>query len=244
VVNSALMPAALVSGTLQIAILTGPNLVLANDGGLDLVAIAGIARIQKRNPRSKLVIRTGLDIAKPADLKGRKIGVPGINSSLDLVFKKWLMDRNVRPSDLTEIETPFAQMADLLKAGQLDGAIPLEPALSRITDSGIGVATFDVQSEVNPDFLASFWGATRDWAMQNREILAAYRAALADAWIWIKAHPDDVNAIEKRRLGYVDPRGPAIALDLKPADFQFWIDLCREVGMLHQPSDPAAVVFP
>src|SRR5882757_3657753 len=39
VVNSALMPAALVGGTVQIAILTGPNIVLANDGGLDLVAV-------------------------------------------------------------------------------------------------------------------------------------------------------------------------------------------------------------
>jgi NitT/TauT family transport system substrate-binding protein len=243
VVNSALMPAALVGGTVQIAILTGPNIVLANDGGLDLVAVGGIARIQKTNPRSNLVTRSELKITKAEDLKGRKIGVPGINSSLDLVFKKWLLDRGVQPRDVTEIETPFAQMTDMLKGAQLDGAMPLEPALSRVVDSGAAVKTFDVQSEVNPDFLASFWASTREWATQNRPTILAYRAALVDAWDFIKQHPDEVNDIEKKRLYYVDPRGPSIALDLKPADFQFWIDLCQQVGVLHQSADASRIIF-
>jgi NitT/TauT family transport system substrate-binding protein len=242
-VNSALIPAALVGGTMQIAILTGPNIVLANDGGLDLVAVAGIARIQKTNPRSNLVTRAALKISKPEDLKGKKIGVPGINSSLDLVFKKWLLDRNVPPSEVAEVEAPFAQMTDMLKGGQLDGALPVEPALSRVVDSGAAVKTFAVQSDVNPDFLASFWAATRDWAAHNRPAIIAYRAALADAWEFIKQHPDEVNAIEKKHLGYVDPHGPTIALDLKPADFQFWVDLCRQVGVLRQPMDAAKIIF-
>jgi len=243
VVNSALMPAALVSGSVQIAILTGPNIVLANEGGLDLVGVAGIARIQKTNPRSNLVTRPELKISKPEDLKGKKIGVPGINSSLDLVLKKWLLDRGVKPSEVTEVEAPFAQMTDMLRGGQLDGALPVEPALSRVVDSGAAVKTFAVQSDVNPDFLASFWASTRDWATKNRGTVIAYRAALADAWEFIKTHPDEVNAIEKKHLGYIDPHGPSIALDLKPDDFAFWIDVCRQVGMLHQPMDPAKLIF-
>lgn len=243
VVNSALMPAALVGGTVDIAILTGPNIVLANEGGLDLVGVAGIARIQAVNPRSNLVTRPALKISKPEDLKGKKIGVPGINSSLDLVLKKWLLDRNVKLSDVTEVEAPFAQMTDMLRGGQLDGALPVEPALSRVVDSGAAVKTFAVQSDVNPDFLASFWASTRDWAVKNRPTLVAYRAALADAWEFIKTHPDEVNAIEKKRLGYVDPHGPSIALDLKKADFEFWIELCKQVGVLHQSMDAATLIF-
>jgi NitT/TauT family transport system substrate-binding protein len=243
VVNSALMPAALVGGTVQIAILTGPNIVLANDGGLDLVAVAGIARIEKSNPRSNLVTRAALRIGKPEDLIGKKIGIPGINSSLDLVFKKWLLDRSVDPRAVGTVEAPFAQMSDMLKGGQLDGALPVEPALSRIVDSGAAVKTFAVQSDVNPDFLASFWAATRDWATQNRPMILAYRAALNDAWDFIKQNPDAVNVIEKKYLGYVDPHGPSIALDLTAADFRFWTELCRQVGMLHQPVDAAKLIF-
>jgi len=243
VVNSALMPAALMAGTVQIAILTGPNILLANEGGLDLVAIGAIARIQKSNPRSSLVTRAELKIAKPEDLKGKKIGLPGINSSLDLVLRKWLMDRHVKPSEVSAVETPFAQMTDLLKGGQLDGAMPLEPALSRIVDSGAAVKTFDVQSEVSPDFLGSFWAATRAWADANRATIGAFRAALGDSRDFIAQHPEAVVAIEKKRLGYVDPRGPSLAFELKPTDFQFWIDLCRQVGVLRQPMDAEKLIF-
>jgi len=28
------------------------------------------------------------------------------------------------------------------------------------------------------------------------------------------------------------------------ADFQFWVDLCRQVGVLHQPVDAAKIIFP
>src|ERR1019366_3804665 len=101
------------------------------------------------------------------------------------------------------------------------------------------VKTFAVQSDVNPDFLASFWAATRDWATQNRPVILAYRAALNDAWDFIKQNPDAVTAIEKKHLGYVDPHGPSIALGLTSADFQFWVGLCRQVGVLHQPVDAA-----
>src|SRR5208337_798651 len=98
----------LTAGSLTISVLTPPNLLLANEGGLDLVAIAGVARIQKSNPRSNLVTRTGAGIAKPEDLRGKKIGVPGIDSSLDLVFKTWLKEHGIPLDQVTSIEAPFA----------------------------------------------------------------------------------------------------------------------------------------
>ncbi|HEX4193760.1 MAG TPA: ABC transporter substrate-binding protein, partial [Stellaceae bacterium] len=66
--NGGVTPQALVSGTVQIAFNTGPVLVLAKDGGLDLVVFAGLSRIQKINPHSALVTRAGLTVTKPADL--------------------------------------------------------------------------------------------------------------------------------------------------------------------------------
>ena len=241
--NPALAPAALTAGSLDISILTPPNLLLANEGGLDLVAIAGVARIQKANPRSSLVTRTGLGIAKPEDLKGKKIGVPGINSSLDLVFKAWLRQHNIPLDHVTSVETPFAQMPDMLKGGQVDGVISMEPLLTRIVASGAGARTFDVQSEVNPDFLGGFWGTTRDWATSHRPAIAAFRAALHDALDFINDHPDDARAIEQKYIHYVDPSPLSVRIELVPGDFEFWIKICAELGQLHQPADPARIVF-
>ncbi len=242
--NPALAPSALTAGSLDIALVTPPNLLLANEGGLDLVAIAGVVRVQKTNPRSNLVTRTGENITKPSDLKGKKIGVPAINSSLDLVFKAWLKQNNVPLDQVTSVETPFAQMPDLLKSGQIDAAMSMEPLLTRIVAAGSGVRTFDVQSEVNPDFLGGFWGTTRDWATSHKTLIEEFRASLREALTDIAAHPDEAKAIEKKYIGYVDPSPLSVRVDLVPADFEFWIDLCVAMGQLHQRVDPAKVVFP
>ncbi len=242
--NPGLAPAALSAGSLDISVLTPPNLLLANEGGLDLVAIAGVARIQKSNPRSNLVTRVGGGVIKPEDLKGKKIGAPGINSSLDLVFKTWLKEHNVPLDQVTSVEAPFAQMPDMLKSGQVDGVISMEPLLTRIVVSGTGVRTFDVQSEVNPDFLGGFWGTSREWAEAHRPAIAAFRASLHEALDFIRDHPDDAKTVEQKYIHFVDPSPLSVRIELTPADFEFWIRICSDLGQLHQKADPARIVFP
>ena len=53
--TTSLSPPALMSGSLQIASNSPPLLLLANDGGMDLVAVAGVAAMDEKHPRSSLV---------------------------------------------------------------------------------------------------------------------------------------------------------------------------------------------
>jgi ABC-type nitrate/sulfonate/bicarbonate transport system substrate-binding protein len=116
--------------------------------------------------------------------------------------------------------------------------------LTRIVASGAGVRTFDVQSEVNPDFLGGFWGATRDWSTAHRPAVLEFRAALHDALDFIRDHPDDAKTVEQKYLHYVDPSPLSVRVELVPADFEFWIKICTELGQLRQPADAARIVFP
>src|SRR5690242_7059251 len=75
--SSSLVPAILESGGVQIGINTPPNLLLAVAGGLDQVAIAGAARLKSTDPRIGLVTKPGLQVTKPADLAGKRVGIPG-----------------------------------------------------------------------------------------------------------------------------------------------------------------------
>src|SRR5580704_16492161 len=52
--NPSVVPPMLVSDSVQISYATPPNLLLADDGGLDLVAIAGGARLVKTNAKISL----------------------------------------------------------------------------------------------------------------------------------------------------------------------------------------------
>lgn len=241
--NGGVMPQALVSGTIQIGFNTGPVLMLAEDGGIDLVVISGVSRIQKINPHSALVTRAGITVTKPTDLIGKRVADPGIDSSLDLVMKKWLLDGGVKPAQVTVVELPFQLMGDNLKSGQIDAAFPVEPMLGRILASGDGTKSVDIQSAVNPDFAATFWSATRDWAGAHPQAITAFREALGDALAYIRDHPDDAKAIALKYFHYNDPSPPEASLAVKLSDLRFWVDICEELGLIKKPVDVAALVF-
>ena len=70
--SSSMAPAILNSGSLQIAINTPPNLILAVAGGLDQVAIAGAARLTKENRAYRPRDEAGLDGARGRGPQGKK----------------------------------------------------------------------------------------------------------------------------------------------------------------------------
>jgi NitT/TauT family transport system substrate-binding protein len=237
--TTSLSPPALMSGSLQIASNSPPLLLLANDGGMDLVAIAGVAAMDEKHPRSSLVTRSGFAATKAQDFIGKKIARPGINSAIDLVLKKWLVDHGVALNQVTLVETPFTQMGDMLKAGQIDAAFELEPLRSRIIDSGAGQKSVDIFSETKPHILASMYASSRSWAESHRDELKAFRASLKDAAAFQKDHPDEAREIQKKYVGAASTPD-ALELELDPADFDFWIGVLHQLKLLQQPPPSAA----
>jgi NitT/TauT family transport system substrate-binding protein len=237
------VPPMLVSDSVQIAYATAPNLLLADEGGLDLVAIAGGARLVKTNAKISFVTRTGVTVEKAGDLKGRKVGVPGFNSIIDMFLRKWLMTHNVPVAQVSIVETPMLQMGDLLKSGQIDAATPIEPIRGRIVASGAAARSVDFFSEVNPDVLGSFWMSTRDWATKHKAEVDAFRASLLDGIAFINAHPDEAHASEQKGMGFVDPTAMAtFATTLDAKDFEFVAKLGLELGVMKQPVDASKLI--
>ncbi len=238
-----IVPPMLVSDSVQIAYATPPNLLLADEGGLDLVAIAGGARLVKSNAKISFVTRTGVTVEKAEDLKGRKVGVPGFNSIIDMFLRKWLMTHNVPVAQVSIVETPMLQMGDLLKSGQIDAATPIEPIRGRIVASGAAALSVDFFSEVNPDVLGSFWMSTRDWATKHKAEVEAFRASLLDGIAFVKAHPDEAHASEQKDMGFVDPTAMAtFATTLDAKDFEFVAKLGLELGVMKQPVDASKLI--
>ncbi len=237
------VPPMLVSDSVQIAYATPPNILLANEGGLDLVAIAGGARLVKSNAKISFVTRTGVTIEKAEDLKGRRAGIPGFNSIIDMFLRKWLITHNVPVAQVSIVETSMLQMGDLLKSSQIDAATPIEPIRGRIVASGAAARSVDFFSEVNPDVLGSFWMSTRDWATKHKTEVAAFRASLLDGIAFINEHPDEARAIEQKAMGFVDPTAMAtFATKLDPKDFDFVAKLGVELGVMKQPVDAAKLI--
>lgn len=237
------IPSVLIAGSIQIGEATPPNLLFAVDSGLDLVAIEGAAHFEKSQPKVSLVTRPGVTVTNAADLIGKKVGVPGFNSIIDLVLRKWLLDHNVAIKQINLIETPLLSIGDMLKSRQLDAGAPLQPVLGRIVASGSAIKSIDFVSEVAPDMLESFWMVKREWATSHRSDIEAFRAAMADSVAFIKDRPDQAKTIEQKVLGYIYPEEVEYQLKIKPSDFDSMIGIMKQLDMLHQPIDESKLVL-
>jgi NitT/TauT family transport system substrate-binding protein len=239
------MPAAIIADTLQIGANTATLFLPAVENGLDLVAVAGGTHLLKGNETLSLVTSKVVTVKSGKDLIGKRIGVPGINSVADVMFRKWLKNSGVNLADVTFIETPFPQMSDLLRAGTVDGVLAVEPIRSRIVGAGVGARIpEEYYVAVSPDSILAFWIATTAWAKANPDVIAKLRGCLADGIAFIKTNPEDAQAIEKQYLGFNSPVYPTMTASAKASDFQFFVDLAREFGLVRKIIDVNTLVVP
>ena len=136
--------AALVGGSIQLAVSTATGLLQAVEAGIDLAAIMGVTRHRKDAPIASFVRRATLAYQGPASLQGRVIGVPGLNNILDVLVRKWLRSHGVSSANSRFVEAGMGQMRDLLKAEQIDAAPIVEPFRSLVIRDGIGVEELEL----------------------------------------------------------------------------------------------------
>jgi NitT/TauT family transport system substrate-binding protein len=242
------LAAALFANTVQIAQTTATTFALANENGLDLVVIAGAGIQTEVNPRQVLV-RPAANIKTPKDFVGKKVGTPGINGALDIMFRKWLRVEGVDPSRIQYVETAMPRMGDLMTQGQVDAVLPVEPFRTRMMQAGIATPAGDYITSVNKITLLSFYISTRPWAEAHPQAIAAFRDLLKQGQDFIAAHPDEARAVEAKYLKLppaVVGLLPFTATDIAvpPARLQFWLDTAKEFGVTKDDPDAAKFIVP
>ena len=237
------IPAAIVADSLQIGMGTGSMLVQTAEAGLGLVALNGASRFRKSNSIVSLVARSGEKIQKPEDFKGKKVGVPGLNSMLHVLFQKWLLDNKVPLNQVTMIEAPFPQMNDMLKGGTIDAAVAIEPFRTRIVSGNTGYRVADYVTDVQDNVLAAFWMAKADWAKANPQAVRAFRAAYDEALAWCVKNPEEAKQLQVKYLGFPSPVVPSYSSSISPEDLEIFEQAGRQVGMLRGPVDVRNLVW-
>ena len=242
VVNN--IPSAIVAGSIQIGMTTVPTLLQADDGGLNLVLVAGAARHTKEHPFISLLVRNGVNYSKPSDIIGHKVGVPGINSVIDVMFRKWLINNHVPLDKVKVIEAPLPQLPDVLKSGSIDYLAIVEPFRTKVVATHIGKVAAEYFAEVNPNVFVSGWIASADWANAHKDTIKNFRASIDEGLAFIRAHPDEARKIEKKYIGYNSPRFPTFSNSAKPDDLNFYLKIGNELKLYRTKLDPDKIVFP
>ncbi len=239
---------AMAGGSLQVGTLTPPVFLLANEGGVEIQIVSGATLQAKSNITAGVVAKEGAAIKSPADFKGKKVGVPGLNGVNHVTFMKWLKDRGVDPKQVVFVESFFAQMGDMLKGGQIDAALPVEPFLGRMIQSKIGYLVAPYTAEVADSYLESFYVMTRQFTQQNPKAARDFKEAIGEAVSWVATNEEGARKTQITYLKLPEAvamsiRMPTLTVDVKPAEMQFWVDLCKDFGITKGTATVQQVLF-
>jgi NitT/TauT family transport system substrate-binding protein len=241
------VPAALIGGSVQLGTVTPSVMLLAVDGGLDLVVIAGGAVNDIHNPNAGVVARAGVAIQSAKDFEGKRVGVPGFGAYMHVMFRRWLTEHGADDRKVHFIEVPLAQEADLLRSGNVDAVVSGEPFFNRIIQSKVGYLVAPFFTEMPDGLYMMYFAATRDWASRNPALLTAFRAALEEASVFLASHPAEARQIVGKYT-HLPPEIvntlvlPSLRLEVPVADLRYWADTLLTQGVIRSRLDATRLV--
>ena len=244
------IPTALVGGSAQIGGIQTILLIQANDGGLDLVTVAGTEPYPAPYMQG-LLAREGSGIKTLQDMPGHTMGSPGIGATMDILARELMIRAGVDDSKVARVEVPLPQMADALRNGSVDSVVSVDPSYSRAVEAGARPVA-DWNSLIPRGTFLSLYATTRDWAQANPQTLAAFRASLQEAYAFI-AKPENEAAVRESFTRWTHlpanvvaatklPHGLTVAVT--PESLQFWAEVAKDQKLTQNPVDVKSLIAP
>jgi NitT/TauT family transport system substrate-binding protein len=215
------------AGDLPFAVVSGEQVLLARAQGLPVTYVAAW---YQQYPVS-VVARSELEVLIPQDLKGKKIGLPGLYGANYIGLRALLFEAKMSESDVTLDSIGFNQV-ELMAAGEQDvvvGYVANEPI--QLRERGIPVTEIRVADYVqlasngilagekviseNPDLVRGFVGAflkgLADTIADPEEAFALSAAHIPnfadlDAEVQKEVLATSIEQWTAGRLGYSDPQ--------------------------------------
>jgi NitT/TauT family transport system substrate-binding protein len=226
---------------------TAPDLIKAVVGGIDVVAVAGQAIETKDNPSTHLIVRNDSAIRSVRDLKGKVVATPTLGAIIHVSLLHSLKKNGIDPASIRAVEVPFPNMADQLKAGNVDVVEALEPFAGQLLAAGnrsIGDPLLSVGDEV----LYPFWISQSKWATDHPELIRAWIASLEQAKDFIDHNPGEARAILAKYTRLPAPvvekiPFPTYRFWLRSEDFVVWVNVLRDLGQIAKSVEENRLVF-
>lgn len=167
---------AMASGDVQIALAGSSPIAAGISRGLPIEVFWIVEDIASAEA---LVVRNGSGIEKPADFKGKKVGVPFVSTThFHMLF---FLDHNkINPKDVQLLDMQPNAIAAAWERGDIDAAFVWDPALGRIKKSG---KVFITSGELSKLGKATFDGmvVNKDWAKKNGDFMVQFVKTIAAA---------------------------------------------------------------
>ena len=233
-------PRLVAAGKGDIAISYQPNLYQQVDEGLPLIRFGTLVE----TPLNTLVVLDESPIRSIADLKDRKIGF-SVAGFEDAILGAMLKKVGLTMSDVELVNVNFA-LSPALLAGRVDAVIGAfrNFELTQLELEGSKGRAFFIEEHGVPAYDELIYLVHRDKidAAANKQFLGAVQKATAfmaanpeDAWtLFITAHPDLDNELNRRAFADTLPRFAADPAKLDQARYETFAEFMKDSGLIKE----------
>ncbi|WP_290771016.1 ABC transporter substrate-binding protein [Hoeflea sp.] len=186
--------AELVAGQSQIAMTGGVTLVAAVATGVPVTAVIN-GQDDGNVPTHGLLVKADSGLQKITDLKGKKIGLPGIASPQGLYLLEALEKAGMSRDDVELVNLPFPGVTQAIESGAVDAGIPIGLFFDFGKAAGLTELP-EYAEQVMVGVPAVFFAANKNWAEENAEVLTKFVAVMQKAHDWANENPDEVRRID------------------------------------------------
>jgi NitT/TauT family transport system substrate-binding protein len=147
-----------------------------------------------------LVVRPSANIKGPADLAGKRIASPQLGNTQDVALRNYIITHGLATKEqggtVEVIPTDNAQILDLFRQGQIDGAWVPEPWASRLVVEGGGQLLLDERDLwPNADFVTAHVIVSTAFLKAHPDLVKAWLAAHVDVTRWETEHSTEAQAL-------------------------------------------------
>lgn len=191
---------ALIAGQIQVSNINPDGIIIANEKGAHLKAVAGVI-----NGVAYSLIG-GKPYKKLVDLKGTKLGVGSLKGGPTTFLLEYLRAKGLTyPRDYTLVLVGGGTPARLaaLESGSISAAVIGVPQSDMAIDRGFNKLG-DVL-EVLPSFQFTTVNVNENWAEKNRPLLVKFLKAHVKSLAWIHDHVDEASELFSKETGVKPP---------------------------------------
>jgi NitT/TauT family transport system substrate-binding protein len=193
---------ALFAGAVDL-IYIGPNPAITGyirSQGQALRVVAGAA-----SGGAALVVRTGANIHKPEDFRGKKVASPQLGNTQDVALRAWLSQNNLKPTDkggdVQVIPLANPDQLTLFQKGQLDASWAPEPWATRLIQEG-GARLFLDERSLWPNhrFVITEIVVRTDFLKQHPDMVKRWLFAHVELTQWISKNTEQAKSILNQQI--------------------------------------------
>lgn len=191
---------ALIAGQIQVSNINPDGILIANEKGANLKAVAGVI-----NGVAYSLIG-GKPYKKLEDLRGTKLGVGSLKGGPTTLLLEYLRAKGLTyPRDYTMVLVGGGTPARLaaLESGSISAAVIGVPQSEMAVDRGFNKLG-DVL-EVLPSFQFTTVNVNQSWAEKNRPLLVKFLKAHVKSLAWIHDHIDGASELFASETGVKSP---------------------------------------